>query len=426
MINLTISKDKKYFINGNKKFFYLADTCWSAFTNISFEEWEEYLSYRKMQGFNVLQINVLPQWDASKSDINIMPFKINKDGTFDFYSINEEYFHRAEKMIEVAVKKGFLPALVLLWCNYVPDTWASKLRETSKMPLDVVETYVEHVAKTFSKFYPIYIISGDTDFPTELTKNYYMLALNTIKKLSPECLTTMHLQGRLTELPEEFANNKNLDFYMFQSGHNSAYRHMPYEMALNFYNKSVKKPIINAEPCYEQMGFSRGIYGRFTTFDVRKAAWQSLLSGASAGITYGAHGIWSWHKKGKEFEKNIGEVFDKPYDWRDALRFDGAWDYSFAKWIFEMYDLFKIEPLDAILNNTREIRMAGNPDLSTIVIYIPSNTTVIVNMKLENYNFIIIDLEKKHIAKPTIEISNDKTIIHMHNFTSDVLIIGTK
>lgn len=426
MIKLSISEDKKYFLNGDKKFFYLADTVWSAFTNASLEEWEEYLYYRKTQGFNVLQINILPQWDASQSDIDIKPFKCKSDGTLDFYSINEDYFIRAEKMVEMAAKKGFVCALVLLWCNYIPDTWASKLRETIKIPFDAVENYVKYAAKTFSKFNPIYVVSGDTDFPSGLAKSYYTLALNTIKSLSHDCLTTFHVQGRLVDLPEEYINNKNLDFYMYQSGHNSSFRHMPYEMALNFYNKPVKRPIINSEPCYEQMGFSRRVYGRFTTFDVRKAAWQSLLSGASAGITYGAHGIWSWHKIGKKFGSDVGEAFDKPFDWRDALRFDGAWDYAYAKWLFEMYDLSDIEPVNAILNDTNEIRMAGKPDLSKVVVYIPSNTTVKIDMELDNYDFCIIDLEKKNVGKPSIEVHDGKTLIQMHNFASDALVIGIK
>ena len=48
-----------------KPFFWLADTCWSAFTNISDDDWQEYLDLRARQGFNVLQINALPQWDLS-------------------------------------------------------------------------------------------------------------------------------------------------------------------------------------------------------------------------------------------------------------------------------------------------------------------------------------------------------------------------
>ncbi|MMZ52468.1 beta-glucosidase [Paenibacillus polymyxa] len=56
MIQLSIAENKRYFMNEGNPFFYLADTVWSAFTNITLEEWAYYLDYRKSQGFNVLQI----------------------------------------------------------------------------------------------------------------------------------------------------------------------------------------------------------------------------------------------------------------------------------------------------------------------------------------------------------------------------------
>lgn len=426
MSNITISENKRYLIKDNRKFFYLADTCWSIFTNTSIEEWEEYLTYRKMQGFNVLQINILPQWDASESDLQMQPYKLNSDGSFDFSYINEEYFKRSEKMLEMAVEHGFIPALVLLWCNYVPDTWANKFMENNKMPYEHVENYVEYVSQKFSKFNPIWIISGDTDFPSELSIKYYETALNKIKELCPKSLTTLHLQGRLVDIPERLINNKNLGFYMYQSGHNNDYRYMAYEMAENFYNKDIIRPVINSEPCYEQMGFSRKQYGRFTRFDVRKAAWQSLLSGANAGITYGAHGIWCWHKSGKKFGFYAGEGFDKPYDWREALRFDGAWDYAYAKWIFEAYDLISAEPIDILKNHTKEIRVLGKADLNIIVIYIPINTTVKLNKNLQSYEFKIIDLKYKNIGVPKVSFCKDETIIEMHEFSEDVVIIAEK
>jgi hypothetical protein len=50
---ITVSKTHDYFVQGGKPFFYLADTLWSAFTNTSFEEWEEFLNYRKMPEIRV-------------------------------------------------------------------------------------------------------------------------------------------------------------------------------------------------------------------------------------------------------------------------------------------------------------------------------------------------------------------------------------
>ncbi|MEC0182165.1 DUF4038 domain-containing protein [Paenibacillus peoriae] len=425
MIKLSIAENKRYFIHEGTPFFYLADTVWSAFTNITLEEWAYYLDYRKSQGFNVLQINVLRQWDASGSDLSYEPFARAEDGSYDFFTLNEEYFTRAETMIEMAVNRGFVPALVLLWCNYIPDTWAAKLREEKKMPLEAVEPYVRYVAERFSKFYPIYIISGDTDFPSECANQYYRTALHTVKQHSPQCLTTLHIQGRLAVLPEEFINDPDLDFYMYQSGHNSQFQPTAYTIALDFYHKSVTRPVLNSEPCYEQMGYSRKVYGRFTRADVRKAAWQSLLSGASAGITYGAHGIWSWHRKGKKFGVT-GEGFDSPYDWQSALKFEGAWDYGLAQWLFGIYGLTDMQPWNIVLKNTEEIRAAVTADSTKVAIYVPVNTVLKLDADLSEYDFTVIDLENRRFGTTSVSVQEQITIIDMHDFEADVLLIGIR
>ncbi|WP_019636618.1 DUF4038 domain-containing protein [Paenibacillus fonticola] len=425
MIKLGISENKRYFINEGAPFFYLADTVWSAFTNITLEEWAHYLDFRRQQGFNVLQMNLLRQWDASGSELHFEPFAAHADGSYNFFEINESYFDRAETMVQMAVERGFVPALVLLWCNYIPDTWASKIREEPKMPLEAVEPYVLYTVNRFSKYHPIYMVSGDTDFPSVRANQYYSTTLRTVKKHSPQCLTALHIQGRLAMLPDEFSSSPELDFYMYQSGHNSQFQSTTYTLAMDFYNKPDIRPIINSEPCYEQMGFSRRVYGRFTRADVRKAAWQSLLSGAGAGVTYGAHGIWSWHKKGQRFGVT-GEGFDSPYDWQTALKFEGAWDYGFAKWLFEMYELTDLRPWNIVLKNTEEIRAAATADFTRVAVYIPSNTVLQLDADLSDYQLTLIDLEQRRFSTPQMTVRDKISIMDMHDFEADVLLIGMK
>lgn len=423
-MTIQIAADRRSLENHGKPLFYLADTVWSAFTNATLEEWEEYLDYRRMQGFNVLQINILRQWDASGSDLELEPFAEHEDGTTNYSVYNERYFDRAEVMVRMAAERGFTPALVLLWCNYVPDTWATKFQKNHKMPLEAVKPYVTYAVNRFSKFNPVYLVSGDTDFPSEEANAYYQTALETVKRISPSSLTTLHIQGRLRNIPETFANHEGLDFYMYQSGHNSEFQAYAHEIAEHFYNQTPVRPVINGEPCYEQISYSRNVYGRYSAFDARKAAWQSLLAGGGAGVTYGAHGIWSWHKKGKSFGIVEGEGFDSPYDWRSALRFEGAWDYSFIKYLFDQYKLVGAKPLDIVLNPTKEIRAAGNED--TIILYVPVNTKVRLDFPVEDYEFTTIDLVQRRFAQTEPFRENEYGVIPMHAFEHDVVIIGRR
>lgn len=425
-----IAKNQRHFEKDGKAAFYLADTCWSAFTNIDDKDWDYYLDYRKSQGFNVLQVNMLQQWDASQTELDMKPFEVHADGSFNFDSYNDTYFKRAEYMVERAYNKGMTIALVLLWANYVPDTWASQIpiKQLGIFPKDKVKSYVDKVMNLFDKYNPIYVISGDTDFQTdEVIEDYYNTALNSVKNNNPHAVTTLHIRGREADLPKAIKENPNLDFYMFQSGHNSEFKEMSYQLAESFYKMEPKRPLLNSEPCYEMMGYSRRVYGRFSREDVRKAAWQSVLSGATSGLTYGAHGIWSWHNSQLDFDSSVGEAFESPYDWHDALHFKGAWDYAFIKDFIEAQNLFDLQPAQELLQNeTSEIRLAQNDRL--ILVYIPSNITLKLSGDLTDSQMTYLNLESKDriVAAAHYAAEKNQTQVKMHRFTKDALLIIQK
>lgn len=421
MSSITVSQDKDHFTLNGKSFFLLADTLWTAFSNISMEEWEEYLNYRQMQGFNSIQINILTQWDAGKPDTGLYPYAIDADGKFDFNKMNDEYFIRAEKMLEISSGKGFTPILAVLWGNYVPDTWMSVNNGMNIMPLEAVRFYSEYIARSFSRFKPIYLISGDTTFGSEKTVQHYMTALQIIKNIDPDAPVSFHLGGGIHEIPEEIVKSGYLNFYTYQSSHNIESQNLAYTLAGKFLEKPVKRPVINSEPCYEGHAFG-GKYGRYNEFHVRRAIWQSLLSGAKAGVAYGAHGLWGWYKEGKQFS-NEG-YGGKPLPWRTALRLKGAWDAAFARWIFETFGLFDLEPVAAVLNETEEIRMSISKNTRMVVLYAPYNADIRIGTDFDGYDWTLISLSCKSFLKPDVKKENGAIVIKMHPFNDDVLIIG--
>uniref|UniRef100_A0A7J3QDJ5 DUF4038 domain-containing protein n=1 Tax=Ignisphaera aggregans TaxID=334771 RepID=A0A7J3QDJ5_9CREN len=428
MDGIYISDSKDYFVRDGEKFFYLADTAWSAFTNASLDDWRYYLEIRRAQEFNAIQINILPQWDRSESDLYIEPFEVTSSSGWDFTKVNEVYFDRVEKMVEMAVENGFTPALVVLWCNYVKGTWGSKLTPSKIIPFEYLQSYVEYVVDRFAKYSPIFVISGDPNFETDEAVKYYLAALEVVKKRAPQCLTTMHL-ARGVVIPEPFVYSPYLDFYMYQSGHRRDEQFLAYELAQKFYRLPVKRPIVNGEPCYEGMGYAVGRLGRFTRLDVRKAVWQSLLSGAKAGTAYGALGIWNWHVLGKRFLKE--NSWGLSYDWRTALTFPGAYDVAFAKWLFENYDLFDIEPAnDKLIKKDKDPRELEEIRISIgkgkIIFYTPYyNYTIKLDIDGSSYRWKGIELESRRVFKPRIETEKGYTSINLPEFiNSDSIVIG--
>jgi hypothetical protein len=421
MSRWTVAATQEYLLKDGRPFFYLADTAWMAFANLPLADWPRYLGYRKLQGFTALQISILPvTHDTSMSSHNVDPFLKDAHGNWDFTRYNEAYFAKAELMVEVAVAAGFAPVLGVLWCSYVPGTRCSNGSPVaSAMPLDAVAPFATYAAQRFARFDPIFFISGDTQFEAPDEEPYYMTALQAVKAVCPDALLTMHLHPH-GDLPRPFVDA--VDFYMYQSGHGAGEQDRPYLLAEKFASYPVKRPVVNSEPPYEGHG-RVGEQSRFNAFDVRKAIWQSLLSGAKMGVTYGAHGIWMFHQRGMTF-LNARRSFE-PYPWDVALTLEGAWDAGFARWLFETYNFFALVPANLVLNQDPEIRAAASPDLDTVAIYSPYAFDVALDLDLAGYTVVLIDLAARRIAVPDVE-PGAPSLIRMHPFNADVLLIATR
>lgn len=422
-MRLSVSPSGKTFQHNERPFFYLADTIWAAFTNMTMDDWRTYLAYRRRQGFTALQISVLPiPHDNSASNLDLQPFAVDEQGRWDFGAPSQAYFTRAAEMVAVARDEGFVPALVLLWCNYVPDTWGAQRTPDVVMPPEAIAPYIEYAVHRFAPYDPVYLVSGDTDFPSERAIGHYATALRVVKELSPDALTTLHLAPQ-ADLPDDLMRSPHLDFYMYQSGHHVEEQSRTYALAQHFAAKPVRRPVVNGEPCYEGHGHGHR-YGRFGAFDVRRAMWQSLLSGAGAGVTYGAHGVWSWHQRGAAF---TSEAFSmQPFDWQEALRLEGAWDASFARAIVDRYDLFGLDARPDVQGVSPEIRVATSADGGRVAIYVPYPTAVTLAMDIaDDYTWTVIDLATRRWGDKAVSRSAGRVIIPMHEANSDVLVIGT-
>lgn len=384
-----------------KKNFYLADTAWAASYKARTEEWKEYLDFRKKQGFNAIQMNLLP-WEK-----NVSPFPFLNG------KINEEYFSAVEEKVEETVKRGFKPVLVLVWCNYVPGTWATVQNGELILPLRVLLEYCEYVIDRFRKYEPLFVMGGDVDFRTKEAIEYYSTIADVAKRVLKETPIGLHLSRGLCDIPYEI--DKYVDLYMYQSGHDRHNQDLSWKLAEKFYSKG--KKFVNAEICYEGIGY-RGDHYRFGRKDVRRATWQSVLSGAE-GIGYGAHGIWNWHRKGeRESERHLPS-----FTWREALFFEGAWDVSFAKWLMEKFDISKLEPANHVLVSPKspEIRIAMGEN--RCVVFLPFDTELVIEAKKPVREAYIIDLEKRVVMNGVFERKQEGLRINPPGTNSDYLIV---
>lgn len=417
---LQVSPDHSHLTQNGKPFFWLADTCWSAFTNISDDDWQEYLDLRARQGFNVLQINALPQWDRCGTLENRHPFPFREGELYDFSRILPEYFAHARSMCRAAVDKGFTLAIVVMWCNYVPDTWASHIFGGNVMPPEAVEPVVKTICDSFNEFDPVYIVSGDTGFDSEASIQRYRLVTDLMDRYAPGLLKAYHIKGRYDGLPQEFG--ERADLYLYQSGHNAAGQEMAHLLAESFAARTPRRPVINSEPCYEQMGYSHKAYGRFRRTETRWALWNSLLSGAGAGITYGAHGVWNWQKPNMPKNPHGGEGFLQALPWYDAVLLPGVADFRFAKRFFEELSITAPVPCQNILAQYADFIRAARSGEHTIL-YVPTNAPLTLHGDWSTCSVTAIEPETGDTQRLEPRFDGSVTVLPMHHFLQDVLIV---
>ncbi len=419
-MRLQISEDHTHLLRDGKHFFWLADTCWSAFTNISDAEWIEYLDIRAGQGFNVLQINALPQWDRCGTLQGWQPFSLIDGMRYDFSVIQPDYFRHAQEMCQAAVDRGFTLALVVMWCNYVPDTWASKIYGGNIIPEERVEPVVRTICESFNQFEPVYIVSGDTEFDSEASIDRYRLVTDLVEQYAPHSLKAYHIKGRYDGLPQEFG--ERADLYFYQSGHNAAAQAMCHTLAEHFAGRNPRHPVINSEPCYEQMGYSHKAYGRFRRPEVRSALWNSLLAGASAGITYGAHGVWNWRKPGMPKNPIAGEGFLQALPHEMALQFPGAADYAFAKNFFEEHGITALQPCQEILSQYGDLIRAARTERE-VLLYMPTSAPLTLHGSRQGYTASALDLESQRVMPLTLDAAENSALLEMAPVSGDALVV---
>jgi len=178
---------------------------------------------------------------------------------------------------------------------------------------------------------------------------------------------------------ESFRDENWLDFIIYQSGHGddaNTLRWIHSGPPHQHWQDPPPRPFINIEPPYEgHLGYqSRKPHTDYVT---RRAIYWSLLNAPTAGVTYGAHGVWSWHTA-------VGQPpTDHPTTgvaktWREALPFPGSTQMKYLEEFFTSLAWWTLRPDDGLLaeqpgreDPARYISASRSESGDLAVIYLP-------------------------------------------------------
>ncbi|MEG3181159.1 glycoside hydrolase family 140 protein [Sphingomonas sp. LT1P40] len=319
---LTVSANQRYLEAGGKPFFWMGDTAWLLLSRLNRDETEHYLTTRKRQGFNVVQVMVLHtnkmtnRYDAPAL-IEGDPGRPRTTPGRDPAKAGEyDYWDHLDWVVERAAAHGIYVAMVPAWGDLAMER---QLNEKN------VESYGRFMAERYGKKTNIIWLNGG-DTRSEMRNAVWDKLGVTIKKTAPKQLMTFHPIGRTTS-SWQWHDAPWLDFNMFQSGHRSYaqeganaigednWRYVAQDLA-----RVPPKPTIDGEPSYENIphGLHEANQPRWGADDVRRYGWWAVMAGAF-GHTYGENNVMQMFVTGSK-DAN----FEPTLHWDKALAAPGA------------------------------------------------------------------------------------------------------
>lgn len=251
-----------------KPFLWHADTCWRIFWMLPYEDACRYLELRAAQGFNVIQVHLLPHRVFQTNVYGENPFL--EQGKMD--RPNEAYFGNVDRIIAYAGKLGLGIAMSPSWLSTWEDDW-HKMYHT-----DAARTYAHFAAKRYGAFENViaFIHGGDDDsIPLHDDVNECAAIY---KAEAPQVLATFH--AGIGPSYHLFGDEPWYDFCMNYTYH--------YDDCIRQMTEAKKryphKPVVLGETHYDGNG---GI----TAQTLRSYAYTTILFGGS-GQTYGNKEIW--------------------------------------------------------------------------------------------------------------------------------------
>ena len=353
-------------------FFLLGDTAWNLLHTLTREETLHYLDTRLAQGFNFVQTVALAECDGLRTPNVYGDFALGTDesGAFSPALPQKAYFDHIEWVISAAEERGMYIGLLPTWGDKFNLWWGEGPEVFTP---DNAEAYGRFLGERFRHHNNLVWVMGG-DRPPENPLHYEIIermAQGITAGDGGKFLKTYHPQGQHTS-GEYWHDCDWLDFNMMQSGHD---RPAPpcYELMAREYARTPAKPVMDGEPCYEDIPVNvKPGEGYWYGDTARRAAWWDLMSGA-CGHTYGHHAVWQMNTTYSPY---------CPFTWQQALTRPAATQLCHLKAFAQKYPPFGGTPLlGAVENNVAgDEYVAALGFEEAVYLYLPKGMTVTLTL----------------------------------------------
>lgn len=373
---LTMSKGMRNVIHADgTPFLIVGDTPWALPWRATYEDVEEYASYREKQGFNTaLLMSFCPDRTVEGPDERnteegfARAFKDIREG-----NINEPiipYFQYMDSLLTILIDHGIVPVHQHIfngfgWKGIEILGWDTDPEQSAR--------YMKYLIARYGARLAIWLPGGDGDGrhpgikeageTTEIWDAYRQpcgLHYSPFDEVVPDWW----------DREEEYIPHLNkihqealwLDFQWCQTGHSG--EHLFHKVEKMYGNKPVKA-VANGEPTYEGIREPGNGSGWWQGHE----AWGNLIHGGTMGVIYGAGGLWNW--KITPDEEGWPDWANSKVSWKEAMKLSGSDYVGYVSKAIDGLDITDIqrvehEDLGYYLKKQDETVIAYLPDGGTI------------------------------------------------------------
>jgi Protein of unknown function (DUF4038)/Domain of unknown function (DUF5060)/Putative collagen-binding domain of a collagenase len=367
-----VSANGRFFEHADETpFFWTGDTVWYGPILSTKGDWNTYLADRVGKRFDVVHFNVVAPRNGVAADEN---GEISFTGE-KHIRMNPRFYQRLDERIDAVTSHGLLAAIVLTWGLRPVDSGNS-------LPEAEVVRLIRYLESRYGANHVVWIVTGDNAYEGAAGERWKRIGRAAFDGRAHAPVTT-HPVGMHWPW-ESFRDEKWLDFIIYQSGHGDDAKTLRWIHSgppSQHWQDPPPRPFINLEPPYEgHLGYqSRQPHSDYAT---RRAIYWSLLNAPTAGVTYGAHGVWSWHTA-------VGQPpTDHPNTgvaktWREALSFPGSTQMKYLEEFFTSIPWWTLRPDANLLaeqpggdDPARHVSGSRSENRDCAVIYLPVGDTV--------------------------------------------------
>lgn len=354
-------------------FFWLSDTAWNGVLRAQAGDWTRYLQSRREQQFTAIQF-VATQWRGSTTD----PTGETAYTGADPIQINLEFFQRLDPKVAAINAHGMIAAPVMLWANQADDPGLA-LSEADAIRL------ARYQLARWGAYQVVWILGGDSNYDDNHIERWRHIG-RAVFGDQHDRLVTMHPQG-VNWTSARFRDEDWCDFIGYQSGHGDGDDwlrwHVDGPPAHDWQTEPVM-PVINLEPNYEgHPSYHSDV--TFTAYEVRRAAYWSLLRSPTAGVTLGLNPIWVWREDRGPAENHANLTDVQP--WHAALETEAVTSMTALLHFFADLRWWALRPAPELLAEqpgTADLKQfvaaARTTDGAQAVIYMPVGNELYLNM----------------------------------------------